>query len=78
MLHNGELHSLYRSPNVVRMIKSRRLCWAVHVARMEEGRSAFKILTGKPTGKIRKSTLLDLTERNANHIIPTYCHLPVS
>ena len=34
------------------MIKSRRLRWAGHVARMEEGRSAFKILTGKPTGKI--------------------------
>ena len=33
------------------MIKSRRLRWAVHVARIEEGRSAFKILTGKPTGK---------------------------
>ena len=37
--------------NIVRMIKSRRLRWAGHVARMEEGRSAFKILTGKPTGK---------------------------
>ena len=34
------------------MIKSRRLRWAGHVARMEEGRNAFKILTGKPTGKI--------------------------
>ena len=34
------------------MIKSRRLRWAGHVARMEEGKSAFKILTGKPTGKI--------------------------
>ena len=33
------------------MIKSRRFKWAVHVARIEEGRSAFKILTGKPTGK---------------------------
>ena len=42
-LHNEELHSLYRSPNIVRVIKSRRLRWAVHVARMEEGRSAFKI-----------------------------------
>ena len=41
----------YRSPNIVRVIKSRRLKWAGHVARMEEGRSAFKILTGKPTGK---------------------------
>ena len=37
--------------NIVRVIKSRRLRWAGHVARMEEGRSAFKILTGKPTGK---------------------------
>ena len=44
-LHNEELHSLYRSPNIVRVIKSRRLRWAGHVARMEEGRSAFKILT---------------------------------
>jgi hypothetical protein len=42
---------LYRSPNIVRVIKSRRLRWAGHVARMAEGRSAFKILTGKPTGK---------------------------
>ena len=49
--HNEELHSLYRSPNIVKMIKSRRLRWTGHVARMEEGRSAFKILTGKPTGK---------------------------
>ena len=52
-LHNEELHSLYRSPNIVRVIKSRRLRWAGHVARIEEGRSAFKILTGKPTGNRR-------------------------
>ena len=49
--HNEELHSLYPSPNIVRRIKSRRLRWEGHVARMEEGKSAFKILTGKPTGK---------------------------
>ena len=48
-LHNEELHSLYRSPNIVRVIKSRRLRWAGHVARVEEGRSTFKVLTGKPT-----------------------------
>ena len=42
---------MYRSPNIVRVIKSRRLRWAMHVARMKEGRTAFKILTGKPTGK---------------------------
>ena len=46
-LHNEE----YRSPNIVRVIKSRRLIWAGYVARMEEGRNTFKILTGKPTGK---------------------------
>ena len=44
-IHNEELHSLYRSPNIVRVIKSRKLRWAGHIARMEEGRSAFKILT---------------------------------
>ena len=49
-LHNEEFHSLYRSSNIVRVIKSRRLRWAGHVARMEDG-SVFKILTGKPTGK---------------------------
>jgi len=42
---------LYRLPNTVRVIKSRRLRWAGHLARMEGRRSAFKILTGKPTGK---------------------------
>ena len=49
-LHNEELHSLYRSPDIVTVIKTRRLRWAGHVARMEEGRSSFTILTGKPTG----------------------------
>ena len=41
----------YRSPNIVREIKSRRLRWAGHVARIEEGRSALNILTGKPIDK---------------------------
>ena len=50
-LHNEEFHSLYRSLNVVRVIKSSKLKWAGHIARMEEGRSAFEILTGKPAGK---------------------------
>ena len=42
---------MYRSPNVVKVIKSRRLRWAGNVARIEKGRSAFRILIGKPTGK---------------------------
>ena len=50
-LHNEELHSMFCSPNVVKVIKSRRLRWASHLARMGEGRSAFKILTGTPAGK---------------------------
>ena len=41
---------MYRSPNIVGVIKSRRLRWGDHVARMEEGKSAFKILTGPPEG----------------------------
>ena len=49
-MHNDELHRSYRSPNIVRVIKFRRLRWAGHVARMEEGSSAFVILTGKPIG----------------------------
>ena len=44
---------MYRSPNIVRVIKSRRLRWAGHAARMEEGRCAFKIVTGKPV-RIRR------------------------
>ena len=44
-------HSLYRSLNIVRMIKSRRLRSAGHVGRIKEGRGSFKILTGTPTDK---------------------------
>ena len=42
---------MYRSPITVREIKSRRLRWTGHVTRLEEGRGAFKIITGTPTGK---------------------------
>ena len=49
--HNEELYRLYRSHNIVRVIKSRILRFTDHIARMEEGRSAFKMLTGKLRGK---------------------------
>jgi hypothetical protein len=46
-LRNDELHSLYSSPNIVRMIKSRRMRWAGHVARMGEGRGVYRVLVGR-------------------------------
>jgi hypothetical protein len=50
-LHNGELHNLYSSPNIVRVIKARRLRWEGHVVRMGEGRGVYRVLVGKPEGK---------------------------
>jgi hypothetical protein len=50
-LHNDELHNLYSSPNIVRVIKSRRMTWAGHVARMGEGRGVYRVLVGRPEGK---------------------------
>ena len=50
-LHNKELNDLYSSPNIVRVIKSRRMRWAGHVTRMEEERGVHKVLVGKPEGK---------------------------
>jgi hypothetical protein len=47
-LHNDELHNLYSSPNIVRVIKSRRMRWAGHVARMGEGRVVYRVLLGGP------------------------------
>jgi hypothetical protein len=50
-LHNEDLHNLYCSPSTIRIIKSRRMRWAGHVARMGEKRNACMILVGKPEGK---------------------------
>ncbi|PNF39555.1 hypothetical protein B7P43_G11082 [Cryptotermes secundus] len=49
-LHNEELHNLYSSPSIIRMIKSRRMRFAGHVARIGEKRNAYRILVGKPQG----------------------------
>ena len=43
-LHNDELHALYYSPNIIRSLKSRRLRWAGHVARMEQSRNVYRVL----------------------------------
>jgi hypothetical protein len=58
-LHNDELHNMYSSPNIVRVIKSRKLRWAGHVARMGEGRGVYRVLVGKteikiPLGRLRR------------------------
>jgi hypothetical protein len=49
-LHNEELHNLYSSPNIIRIVKPRTMTWAGHVARMEK-RNTYSILVGKPEGK---------------------------
>ena len=51
-LHNEELNYLYSSPIIVRVIKSRRMIWAGHVAHMGEERGVYRVLVGKPEGKI--------------------------
>jgi hypothetical protein len=50
-LHNEELHALYYSPSIIRVIKSRRMRWAGYVARMGEKRNVYKLLVGKLEGK---------------------------
>jgi hypothetical protein len=50
-VRNDELHNLYSSANIVRVIKSRRMRWAGHVARMGEGRGVYRVLVGRPEGK---------------------------
>jgi hypothetical protein len=50
-LHNEELHGLYSSPSIVRVIKARRMRWVGHVARVREVRGAYNILVGRPEGR---------------------------
>jgi hypothetical protein len=50
-LHNEELHDLYSSSSIIRIIRSRRMKWAGHVARMGERRNVYRLLVGKPEGK---------------------------
>jgi hypothetical protein len=50
-LHNDELHSLHSLPNIVRVIKSRRMRWVGHVACMGKGKGVYRVLVGRPEGK---------------------------
>jgi hypothetical protein len=67
-LHNEELKNLYCSPNIVRVIKSRRMRWTGHVARMGESRGVYRDLVGKPEGK----RLLGRTRRRWEDNIKMY------
>jgi hypothetical protein len=50
-LHNEELHKLYSLPSIIRIMKSRRMRWAGHMARMGEKRNVYRLLVGEPEGK---------------------------
>jgi hypothetical protein len=50
-LHNEKLRDLYSSPSIIRIIKSRRMRWTVHVARMGEKMNAYRLLVGNPEGR---------------------------
>jgi hypothetical protein len=51
-LHNEGLHDLYSSPSIIRIIEARRMRWAGHVARMREKRNSYRLLVGKPEGRM--------------------------
>jgi hypothetical protein len=64
-LHNEELNDLYSSPNIVQVIKSRRMRWAGHVGRLDEGRGGYRVLVGKlegrrPLGRPRRRWLYNI------------------
>jgi hypothetical protein len=67
-LHNEEFHNLYSSQSIIRTVKSRRMRWAGHVARMWERKNAYRILVGKPEGK----RLLGRTRRGWEDNIKIY------
>jgi len=50
-LHNEKLHGLYSSPNIIQVIKSRRMRWARHMAHMGDRRGAYRVFVGRPEGK---------------------------
>jgi hypothetical protein len=75
-LHNEELNDLYSLPNIVRVVKSKRMRWAGHVERMEEDRGVHRVLVGKPEGKRplgrprrrwKDSIKMDLQEVGGDH-----------
>ena len=69
-LHSEEFSDLYSLPNIVQVVKSRRMRWAAHVARMGEGRGVYRVLVGKPEGKRPLGRPRRRWEDNINHLTP--------
>jgi hypothetical protein len=70
-LNNEEIHNLYSSPDIIRQIKSRRMRWAGHVARIGEERNVYRVLVRKPEGKRpREFRLLEENEMGLNPLRP--------
>jgi hypothetical protein len=67
-LHNDDLHSLHSSPNIVRVIKSRKMRWVGHVTCMGEGRGVYRVLVGRPKGKRPLGRLRRRCEDNIREI----------
>ena len=65
-LHNEKLNDLYCSPNIVRVIKSRRMRWAGHVAHMGEETGVYRVLMGKPEGYVWLCLVPDITASNTH------------
>ena len=61
-MHNEELNDLYSSPNIVRVIKPRRMRWAGHVARMGEERGVYRVLLGRPRRRWVDNIMMDFLE----------------
>ena len=75
-MHNEELNDLYSSPNIVRVIKSRRMRWVGHVARMGEERRVYRVLVGKPEGKRPRRRWVDNIRMNLQEVGYGYMDWP--
>jgi hypothetical protein len=71
-LHSEELSDLYSLPKIVRVVKSRRMRWAGHVARMAEGRDVHRVLVGKPEGKRPLERPRRRWSDNIKHLAPEF------
>jgi hypothetical protein len=79
-LHNEELRDFYSSPSIIRIIKSRRMRWTGHVARMGEKRSAYRLLVGKPDGnhELQSACSSIARQKCTSNLFPHYAEASLS